>query len=169
MKEYRIERSKKKMIGAIVLLLLFGLPFSLLGVYLLLDEGFSFISLLFIALGVVLLSFMIYAIRKVKENSPDVIISKRGIYLDMFTVWIRWEDIEGILPYQLQGQTFFGVIVKEEEKYISPLKASKRNLIRINQKMGFPGFNISLTYIKHKEHLFEALDAYNVPILEVVS
>ena len=60
---------------------------------------------------------------------------------------------------------FLGIILKNEEHYIDKLSGRARKLVGLNQRMGFPPFNISLSYLKNENEFFEALEKYEIPIL----
>ncbi|MGD6844588.1 STM3941 family protein [Bacillus infantis] len=68
------------------------------------------------------------------DKSPLVSFSTEGLEVNGpgGPGQIAWEDFEGIFPYEVHGNAFLGVIVKDEEKYIERLPARKKRLVKIN-------------------------------------
>lgn len=72
--------------------------------------------------------------RMIFDKSPLVSFSTEGLEVNGpgGPGQIAWEDFEGIFPYEVHGNAFLGVIVKDEEKYIERLPARKKRLVKIN-------------------------------------
>lgn len=99
------------------------------------------------------------------QKEANVTISDKGLTLrgTAGPGFIPWEDIEGILPYEVHNNATLGIIVKDEERYIEAMPRGGQRLARLNLKTGFPAFNIGLSNIKKKKELLDLLFEMNIP------
>lgn len=93
------------------------------------------------------------------QKEANVTISDRGLTLrgKAGPGFIPWEDIEGILPYEVHNNATLGIILKDEEYYLNAMPKGGQRLARLNVKTGFPAFNIGLSNIKDKQGLIDFL------------
>jgi len=98
------------------------------------------------------------------QKEANVTISDDGLTLrgTAGPGFIPWEDIEGVLPYEVHNNATLGIILQDEEKYIEAMPKKGRRLARLNQRTGFPAFNIGLSNIKEKSELIDLLMEMNV-------
>ncbi len=152
--------SKRKLILLMVGCLLFvgaGGYFS----YALFQEGsilFAFIMLL--CGGFFLFILTMYA-KKVATGHPHVTLTPEDLELYVLPtekINIRWEDIEGFIPYRMHSNSFLGLVLKEEERYAKLMPNKMKKLSRMNVRMGYPQYNIVLSHLKQKNLLIEELE-----------
>jgi hypothetical protein len=99
------------------------------------------------------------------QKEANVTISEKGLTLrgKAGPGFIPWEDIEGILPYEVHNNATLGIILKDEAKYINLMPKGGQRLARLNVRTGFPAFNIGLSNIKKKQELLDMLLEMNIP------
>lgn len=153
--------SKGKMVGVFILMLilLVGVTAMLTSMLLFEEEvhlgTFTILGLIFLLFG-----WCTYFIgKKLVSNEPAVTVSSKGItlYGTANPGFIEWEDIDGFLPYLYQRNRLLGVILKDEEKYFAQLSPTGKRLAKVNLRMGFPPFNVSLNMLKDVDGFLEAL------------
>lgn len=113
-------------------------------------------------LGALLLLFVgaLY-IKKVVNPNPYVIMTDQDLTLYVTNhepVHISWEDIVGVLPYEIHRNKFLGLELANEEKYEDQMPEKVKRMSKLNTKMGYPMYNIILNQLKDPNGLIEALD-----------
>ncbi|RSD25071.1 PH domain-containing protein [Mesobacillus subterraneus] len=99
------------------------------------------------------------------QKEANVTVSDKGLTVrgTAGPGFIPWEDIEGLLSYEVQNNATLGIILKDEEKYINAMSKGGQRLVGMNVKMGYPAFNIGMSNIKKKTELIDLLLEMNVP------
>ncbi|WP_308422065.1 STM3941 family protein [Pontibacillus salipaludis] len=115
-----------------------------------------------VLLGALLLLFVgVLYIKKVVNPNPYVIMTDQELTLyvtNQEAVHISWEDIVGVLPYEIHRNKFLGLELANEEKYEEQMPNKVKRMSRLNMKMGYPMYNIILNQVKDPNGLIEALD-----------
>ncbi|MDZ5474412.1 STM3941 family protein [Bacillus sp. 31A1R] len=159
--------SKIKMVGVFILMILLTLAVAVMMVSMVVsEEGIPIVTFLFLGLIFLLFAWCTYFIgKKLFSDEPNVTVSPKGItlYGTQNPGFIEWDDIDGFFPYLYQRNRLLGVILKDEEKYIDNLSSTGKRLARMNQKMGFPSFNISMNLLKEEKAFLEALAENEAP------
>ncbi len=159
--------------GRLLLLTIGSLLFGGAGVYfsyVLFEEGSFFIALILLICGVFFLFFLTMHAKKLMTGEPHVVMTPESLQLYVVPsekITFPWEDIEGCLPYQIESNTFIGLVLKDEERYASLMPKKVAKLSRMSVKMGYPRYNIVFSHLKEKELLLEELEK-RVGILEIV-
>ncbi|WP_026673294.1 STM3941 family protein [Alkalihalobacterium bogoriense] len=168
-KKYYIYRSRGKLLAATLFLLLLVLLFSFVGVFLLFNRGVTVDTIANIVAVVFLFIFYSYVRKKYKENKPEVILNEEGLYLESFSILIRWEDIDGYYIQKVLKLPFLFFVVKNEEKYIEQLKRVNKNKALTNVDNELPAFDVYLGVLENKAELIKALEDYQVPMVNQIS
>jgi hypothetical protein len=128
-------------------------------------EGNGMAIILFGALVLILGWSLLFLAKTFFQKEANVTISDKGLTLRGKAApgFIPWEDIEGILPYEVHNNATLGLILKDETKYINGMSKGGQRLARLNVKTGFPAFNIGLSNIKKKQELLDLLLEMNIP------
>jgi hypothetical protein len=167
--EKRFYAAKGKIFLTMLIVLAAGVFFAWLAADMVLNEENRelFMLIIFSMFAVLLFGCALLFARMIFDNSPLVSFSTEGLEVNGpgSPGLIVWEDFEGIFPYEVHGNAFLGVIVKDEEKYIERLPARKKRLVKINQGTGFPPFNISMNSLKHRKEFIEELEKRELPFL----
>jgi hypothetical protein len=123
-------------------------------------------ELIFVGLIDLLLVFCLYLMGKnFSSKEANVTVSDEGLTIrgPGGPGFMPWEEIDGVLPYEVHNNKLLGIVLKDEEKYIESLPKNKQRLARLNIKTGFPAFNIGLSNIKHKKELVDLLIEMKIP------
>lgn len=123
-------------------------------------------ELIFVGLVDLLLLFCLYFLAKnFSRKEANVTVSDEGLTIrgPGGPGFMPWEEIDGVLPYEVHNNSLLGIILKDEEKYIETLSKNKQRLARLNIKTGFPAFNIGLGNLKHKKELVDLLIEMKIP------
>lgn len=165
--EEKFYNSKTKMVLAFIFLTLLTIGSFYFAIILALSGEEIFMMIFTFILAIILILCTYTILKRLIKHEPIVILSKNGITLNGpgNPGFVPWEDFEGFVPYKYQMSRFLGIILKNEEHYIDKLSGRARKLVGLNQRMGFPPFNISLSYLKNENEFFEALEKYEIPIL----
>ena len=128
-------------------------------------EGNGMGMILFGALIFILGWSLLFLGKTFFQKEANVTISEKGLTLrgKAGPGFIPWEDIEGILPYEVHNNATLGIILKDEAKYINLMPKGGQRLARLNVRTGFPAFNIGLSNIKKKQELLDLLLEMNIP------
>ena len=156
--------SKIKTFSAFFIMLIFTIAFLLFTINMLLSDGVTLIAIFF-SLCLILFVWCTYIIGKqLLGIDPFISVSPSGVTLNgpLKLGFVRWDDIEGFLPYQHNTTRFLAIVLKDEELYIEQLPKNSKMMVKINQKTGFPAFSFSLNYLKEKELLIDTLMKYEV-------
>ncbi|MCA0174000.1 STM3941 family protein [Bacillus sp. RAR_GA_16] len=159
--------------GRLLLLTIGSLLFGGAGVYfsyVLFQEGSFFIALIMLICGGFFLFFFTMHAKKLITGEPHVVMTPEFLQLYVVPsekINFRWEDIEGCIPYQIQNNTFIGLVLEDEERYASYMPKKVAKLSRMSVRMGYPQYNIVFSHLKEKELLLEELEK-RVGILEIV-
>ncbi|UOE96208.1 STM3941 family protein [Alkalihalobacillus sp. LMS39] len=168
-KEYNIYRSRGRLLASTLFLFLLFLLFSCVGIYLLFSRGITVDTTANIIVVVFLFVFYTYVRKKYKENKPEVILNEEGIYLESFSILIRWGDIDGFYIQKVLKLPFLYFVVNNEEKYIDKLKKINKNKALTSVEYELPAFNVSLGVLENKAELIKALEEYQVPMVNKIS
>jgi len=82
-----------------------------------------------------LVSGVIYGIRKVTQNHPEYIIANQGIHFgpSLGNYWIPWADINGISDQrQINGPAYVQLRLKTDSAYWLTLSPLRKQLLRIH-------------------------------------
>ena len=123
--------------------------------------------LMFLAVELLLVWATVKMLEKVLGKKPLLILYDESIvYYPNPKQFIQFkrDDIEGIYPYSVQNQTFFGVILVNEDAYINELPNKLKRVPNINRKMGFPAFSIPINNIKNKDEFLQQMDILQIPM-----
>jgi hypothetical protein len=84
-------------------------------------EGNGMAIILFGALVLILGWSLLFLGKTFFQKEANVTISDKGLTLRGKAApgFIPWEDIEGILPYEVHNNATLGLILKDEAKYIN--------------------------------------------------
>jgi hypothetical protein len=128
-------------------------------------EGNALGMILFGALIILLGWCLVFLGKTFFEKEANVTISDKGLTLrgKAGPGFIPWEEIEGILPYEVHNNATLGIILNDEAKYIDSMPKGGQRLARLNVRTGFPAFNIGLSNIKKKQELLDLLLEMNIP------
>lgn len=143
--ERSIALSKGKLIG----LLVAGLAFVVLGIFLLLRDPAEMASAgrfnnptLVYSVGWLGMAFFglcsVFALRKLFDQNPGLQLSAAGLQDNTSGIaagLIPWSHIAAIAPYQISGQRMLVVMLHEPEPYIERGSAFRRKLNRANYKL----------------------------------
>ena len=127
---------------------------------------YGVISLLFVAIGIFILSiendlksiviswscviffgfaFLIF-LWQIFDTRPRVVIDQIGVYDRTLGVGIiEWEDIEHAYLNSLMKNDFISLVLKNPEKYLHKLSKPKAKLAKYNRTLGFETININLS------------------------
>ncbi len=156
--------AKGKMFGIFVLMvLLLLLSTALIGSMLFIDEELAIGTFTILVLIFLLFAWCtIFIGKKLVNSEPAVTVSPHGLTIYMSEpIDIKWSDIEGFVPYVYQRNRFLGVVLTNENEYIDNLQPTGRRLAKLNQKLNFPAFNVSMNLLKEEEAFLEALGKNN--------
>jgi hypothetical protein len=120
---------------------------------------------LFSILTLILGSTSFILLKKVLVNEPSVIVSSEGIEINGYIPkigFVPWEDIDGCLPYTLNGQPLLGFVLYDEEKYLKKFNGMNRKILEANKGLGYPAINIPLINLKEKKGLLASLEERKV-------
>ncbi|WP_158661033.1 STM3941 family protein [Bacillus kwashiorkori] len=123
--------------------------------------------IVFVLTAIILLPVGIFIMKKALKKEPAVIINSQGITIMAFypaVGYIPWEEIDGIIPYEVKGQPMIGFILHDEDKYLNKFSGVKKKLFLANRRMGFPAFNVPINNLKDKTGFLEALEENNVGV-----
>jgi len=137
--------------------------FAALAYYAYIDESY-FMSALFFLFTLLMIWVTIINAQKLSGDGPYVTITNEHLAIRILPnekVEIRWDDITDYLFYKINGNTYIGLILADEEKYAGTMSPKMRRLSRMSQKMGYPMFNITFRHIIEKEELIEELSRRN--------
>ena len=168
--KYEVYENKVKLWGLVLLMLaIFGAFLIPVGMYIREPDSVGTgYFLLVLAVELLLVWATVKMAEKALAKKPLMILYDESIVYypnpKQFIQFMR-DDIEGIYPYSLQGQTFFGVILANEEAYINELPKKLKRLTNINRKMGFPPFSIPINNIKNKDEFLRQMDLLQIPML----
>ena len=88
-------------------------------------------------------------IYQLADKRPRIVIDESGVFDRTLKIGtIAWEDIEGAYVQRVESQAFICLKLKDEEKYVGKLTASKKLLVKANQAMGFTAINLNLSGVK---------------------
>ena len=112
------------------------------------------------ALALILLMTTLALFRRIRGSS--VVIRLEPAYLEFLDIpnhplRFPWNEVKGFEVYTVQGQPLLGFVLEDEEKYLEGLPAVTKTLLKANQKLGCPAFNIGLRNIKKPDEALEAL------------
>lgn len=157
--------SKRKLFGAFILFLLFTAVSLLIIISLFNSDEGMFPKVLFSLIFLLFAFLLVFSGKKLFSNEPIISLFDHGLTLhgSINPGYIPYEDIDGVLPYEYQKTQLMGIIIKDEEKYIGKLSRKGKSLAQINQKTGFPPFNISLSYLKDPDTFIEFLVELEIP------
>lgn len=159
--------SKGRMVGLSILTITLSIAFGFAAISML-TGGMEMEPLMFILLigiTLILLPTSFFLMKKVKNNEPSVIVNEKGITINGYIPkigFIPWEDIEGCLPYSLQGQLLLGFVLYDEEKYLNKFTGMNRKILEANKGMGFPAVNIAIKNLKDREGFLNSLEENKV-------
>ncbi|MFJ8268693.1 STM3941 family protein [Peribacillus asahii] len=159
--------SKVKLIGLASLTIMLSLIFGAVAISMIagIIEMSWVMFVLSIIITIILVPTSLKLISKAKGNEPSVIVSTEGIEINGYIPkigFIPWEDIDGCVPYSLNGQNFIGFILYDEEKYLKKFTGVNRKILEANRGLGYPVINVSLNTLKEKNSFLEALEEQNV-------
>ena len=112
------------------------------------------------ALFLILLFTTLALVRRIRGSSVVIRLESTHIeFLDIPNHPLRfpWSEIKGFEVYKVQGQPLLGFVLEDEEKYIQELPGVTKTMLKANQKMGCPAFNIGLRNIKKPDEALEAI------------
>ncbi|MGA9225974.1 MAG: PH domain-containing protein [Mesobacillus sp.] len=158
--------SKVRIFGLTALLSLLIIGFIVAGIYMLADPGENVAVIVFFGAVILLLIWSLFLLGKnFMEKEANVTVSEDGLTVrgTAGPGFIPWEDIEGMLPYEVHNNELLGILLKNEADYIESLPKNKRRLAKINLKTGFPAFNIGLSNLKDKKELVNLLAEMKIP------
>lgn len=158
--------SKARVLGLTALLVLLIIGFIVAGIYLLADPGEHVAVIVFFSAVILLLIWSLFLLgQNLMQKEANVTVSDDGLTVrgTAGPGFIPWEDIEGMLPYEVHNNELLGILLKNEADYIESLPKNKRRLAKINLKTGFPAFNIGLSNLKDKKELVNLLAEMKIP------
>ncbi|MEH7883537.1 PH domain-containing protein [Bacillus sp. JJ1609] len=158
--------SKARGFGLTALLVLLIIGFIVAEIYMLSDPGEHGAVIVFFSAVILLLIWSLFLLGKnFLQKEANVTVSEDGLTVrgTAGPGFIPWEDIEGMLPYEVHNNELLGIILKNEADYIESLPKNKRRLAKINLKTGFPAFNIGLSNLKEKKELVNLLVEMKIP------
>jgi len=158
--------SKTRVFGLTAILVLLIIGFIVAEIYMLADPGEYGAVIVFFSAVILLLIWSLFLLGKnFMQKEANVTVSEDGLTVrgTAGPGFIPWEDIEGMLPYEVHNNELLGIILKNEADYIEALPKNKRRLAKINLKTGFPAFNIGLSNLKDKKELVNLLVKMKIP------
>jgi hypothetical protein len=163
-RDFYFSRVRLFLLSGLVLLLIAGFSAALLVMAGSSEESTG--ELIFVGFVDVLLIFTLFLLAKnFSRKEANVTVSDEGLTIRGTggPGFIPWEEIDGVLPYEVHNNSLLGIILKDEEKYLESLPKNKQRVAKINIKTGFPAFNIGLGNLKHKKELVELLIEMKIP------
>ena len=145
MKEIKIYKSLWKGIQLVLL----STPFMLLGIWMFVDEGVSFmmiVMIVFASLGYVV------SFHSILDRKPEIIINEVGIFAKSLTKdFINWEIIHNSYPMSINGQKFIALVVDEKYEPSKKRGILFKKAMKINKILGAQELNIHLGQVKIDE------------------
>lgn len=158
-------RSKKGFVLFTILLLTLDIVFIIKLIGLLTGaETFAMVNLFAYLAGVVILSvFSLILLKKAVSKEPDVIVTDKGITIHGVGL-VPWTEVEGCLEFTSKGQHLIGLLLHNEERYLTTLPPVKRNMLESHREKGDPAIKVPINSLKDKDGFLEALNDLNVTL-----
>lgn len=163
-RDFYLSKVRLFVLSALLVVLIIG--FAAAVIFMVSNSEGNSIEIVFVGAVLLLLVCCLYfLVKNFSQKEANVTVSEEGLTVrgSGGPGFIPWEEIDGMLPYEVHNNAFLGIILKHEEKYMESLPKNKQRLAKINIKTGFPAFNIGLSNLKHKKELVELLDEMKIP------
>ncbi|MTH53738.1 hypothetical protein GKZ89_10010 [Bacillus mangrovi] len=171
MNRLEIYENKTKLWMLMGLIALVGIGFLIpIVLYL---TGSNEISLFFFLLSIAIEGLLIWVASKwaarIRTKSPCLIVEE-----DSITIFpnpgnginLLKTEIDGAIPYSINGQKFIGLALRNEEEKLEELPPAVKRTVSLNKKTGFPIFNVHLNYISNKDlqAVLQQFEAIGLPL-----
>ncbi|MCD7034182.1 hypothetical protein LRR81_08045 [Metabacillus sp. GX 13764] len=137
------------------------------------------IGLTFFILSLVVVALTIWAMTKavarIKSKNPYLIFENDAITIypaPNFPQKLSHSEIDGVVPYQLNGQKFIGIVLKNEDEHLEKMPPKIRRTAKFSRKSGFPALNVQVNYLKKSDlpAVLEQFEAIGLPLqLEIAA
>ncbi|MGD7006867.1 STM3941 family protein [Metabacillus sp. 84] len=156
MNRLEIYENKKKLWLFFSLMVILAIGFMIPIVFYAMDQ--SSIELYIVILSIFVVAAVVWGsvkvISRINAKLPYLIFDEESITISPYPqqhLRFSLADIDGVIPYSINGQNFIGIVLKNEEKQLEKIPPNLKRAVKINKSTGFPAFNIHLNYISRQD------------------